>query len=41
MIVADWRAEGELGQSVFSLPGLVAAAGLAWNPDTPVVSTDC
>ncbi|XP_043220663.1 uncharacterized protein LOC122381028 isoform X4 [Amphibalanus amphitrite] len=36
LVMADWRAEGELGQSVFSLPGLVAAAGLAWNPDTPV-----
>ncbi|XP_037082579.1 uncharacterized protein LOC119103239 [Pollicipes pollicipes] len=35
MVVADWRADGGLSHGVFSLPGLLVAAGLAWNPDTP------
>ncbi len=37
-IVAHFSSDPALAHSVFAWPGIVAAAGLAWNPDFDLVS---
>ena len=35
-MVAHWTSNPAFTHSIFSWPGIVASAGMAWNPATPM-----
>ena len=35
-VVAHWTSNPAFTHSIFSWPGIVASAGMAWNPSTPM-----
>ncbi|BFZ12007.1 hypothetical protein BsWGS_15047 [Bradybaena similaris] len=35
LVICDWTGKGHLNHQPFSWPGILAAAGLAWNKSTP------
>lgn len=37
LVICDWTGKGHLNHQPFSWPGILAAAGLAWNKNTPKV----